>query len=195
MEGCASAAMGRGPVLVLGASSDGLFGARELDVGEYAVLALGAWDYLEELGYRDAMVAVAYQRLLRLQARQKEEPFQACMVSQLRSQLYTKKERLHQQFDGRRCMHEMLRSSIFGTGGWRSSHSLWGRGIAAEGFLVGRHDRGWRHEGGVLAVQCDVRLLSIPDKVRQAILLLLRELSKELVLVAVERLNPGSALG
>ena len=42
------------------------------------------------------------------------------MVSQLRSQLYTKEEGLHQQSDGRRCMHEVLRSSIFEIGGWRS---------------------------------------------------------------------------
>ena len=38
-------------------------------------LAVGAWEHLEELGYRDTSASVAYQRLLRLQAQQKEELF------------------------------------------------------------------------------------------------------------------------
>ena len=72
-------------------------------------LALGAWEFLEDLGYEEPTVASAYQRLVRLQSQEQREVFEEKMFSRLRAQLQAKEVRTQQMAERRKRIHEMVR--------------------------------------------------------------------------------------
>ena len=72
-------------------------------------LALGAWDFLQDLGYEEPTVASAYQRLVRLQSQEQREVFEEKMFSRLRAQLQPKELRTQHMAERRKRIHEMVR--------------------------------------------------------------------------------------
>ena len=72
-------------------------------------LAHGAWEFLQDLGYEEPTVALAYQRLVRLQAQQEHEAFQEKMVERLRSQLQPPEVRSWQLAERKKRIHELVR--------------------------------------------------------------------------------------
>ena len=72
-------------------------------------LAPGAWELLQNLGYEEATVASAYQRLVRLQAQEKREEFEERMLTRLRAQLQPQEARAKQAWGRHKRIHEMVR--------------------------------------------------------------------------------------
>ena len=161
-------------------------------------LAPGAWEFLQDLGYEETSVALAYQRLVRLQAQEKQEEFEERMLTRLRAQLQPQEARAQQASERRKRIHEMVRQlrdrqylqRVRDSKGVvqetsktiaRALHDYWGGVMGGGG-----------HAGGVPAVRL---VAAIPERVRRAMPLLFRELSEELVKTALERLKRGSAPG
>ena len=72
-------------------------------------LALGAWEFLQDLCYEEPTVASAYQRLVRLQSQEQREVFEEKMFSRLRAQLQPKEVRAQHMAERRKRIHEMVR--------------------------------------------------------------------------------------
>ena len=126
---------------------------------------------------------------------QQNEIFKDQVVAKLRRQLQPWEEWGQQQADRRRRIHEMARQlrDWQHTGQVRHKHGHQGpvTRVLKEFWEVAVAG------GGASEEECwlYVRSLPIPDKVRQAMPLLFRELSEKLVVTALERLKSGSSPG
>ena len=145
-------------------------------------LAPGAWEFLRDLGYEETSIALAYQRLVRLQAQEKQEEFEERMLTRLRAQLQPQEARAKEASERRKRVHEMVRQLRDRLYLQRVRDS---RGVVQEtSKTIARalHDYwgGVMGGGGSTLEECQryVSSLPIPERVRRAMPLLFRELSK-----------------
>ena len=161
-------------------------------------LAHGAWEFLQDLGYEEPTVALAYQWLVRLQAQQEHEMFQEKMVECLRSQLQPREVRSRQMAERKKRIHELVcqlreRHDLTRVKDARGVPQESTKAVARPPALLGRGDgRGGGQRQRSASV---IWTLCVPQKVVQVIPLLFRELNEDVVRAALERMKRGSAPG
>ena len=150
-------------------------------------LAPGALEYLEELGYSPRSVWEGYGLLISLLANQPEAMFKSDMCERLKRQLQPREVRVECQAN-RRATARGQSQGLTGGGTHRGA----GDRPGASGLLGGGH-------GGNSATEEEcwryVRSLLTPPKILHALPLLMKPLSLEVVLAALERLKGGLAPG
>ena len=160
-------------------------------------LAHGAWEFLQDLGYEEPTVALAYQRLVRLQAQQEHEAFRDKMVERLRSQLQPREVRSRQMAERKKRIHELvrqLRKRQYLTR-VKDAQGVPQESTKAVARVLQHYWEGVMGEGGATREECQRYLesLLLPQKVVRAIPLLFRELDEEVVRAALECMKRGSA--
>ena len=178
-------------------------GYTELDVlvreSTMCRLAPGGWEFLEVRGFRYTTDKQAYQQLIRLQAQAKEVAFKTGQEQRLRKQLQTKAEQAQDHKDRKQRIHSLVTQlrgrkqlqCVQDLRGTRHSKPECAAQVLKD-FWEGVMAGGGPSESGCARY---MNTLNIPQKIRNTLPLLMKPLSDDVTLAALERLKQGSSSG